>query len=71
MPPAVARELFAALRELHARGTAIVVAEQRPALALETATRALVLGGGARRCSTVTRAACDADGAAYPALRIP
>ena len=29
VPPTVARELFAALRELHERGTAIVVAEQR------------------------------------------
>jgi branched-chain amino acid transport system ATP-binding protein len=68
--PTVARQLFAALRELHERGTAIVVAEQRSALALATAARALVVGGG-RIMFDGDAQAVQADGAAYPALRIP
>jgi branched-chain amino acid transport system ATP-binding protein len=68
--PTVAHDVFAALRELHERGTAIVVAEQRPSLALATAARALVVGGGRIMFDGEARAV-QADGAAYPALRIP
>jgi len=70
VPPTVAREVFAALRELHERGTAIVVAEQKPTLALATAARALVVGGGRIMFDGEARAV-QVDGAAYPALRIP
>jgi branched-chain amino acid transport system ATP-binding protein len=68
--PVVARELFAALRELNQGGAAIVVAEQRPALALATAARALVIGAG-RLMFDGDASVVHADGAAYPALRIP
>lgn len=70
VPAIVAREVFAALRELHERGSAIVVAEQRAALALATAARALVLGAGRLMFDGDARAV-HADGATYPALRIP
>jgi branched-chain amino acid transport system ATP-binding protein len=68
--PVVARELFAALRELNQGGAAIVVAEQRPALALATAARALVMGAG-RVMFDGDANVVHADGDAYPALRIP
>lgn len=46
VPPPVVDELFTALGVLHELGTTIVVAEQRPALALGSARRAVVLDAG-------------------------
>jgi branched-chain amino acid transport system ATP-binding protein len=46
VPPATTDEIYAALRELHGRGTAIVVAEQRAGPALAMAGHVLVLDEG-------------------------
>jgi branched-chain amino acid transport system ATP-binding protein len=46
VPGATAEEVFAALRELHGRGTAIVVAEQSAGSALGSASHAVVLDEG-------------------------
>ena len=67
VPPAVARELYAALGQLHERGTAIVVAEQRTGLALASSGRALVLDRG-RLAFDGTADALRADESAYPAV---
>jgi ABC-type branched-subunit amino acid transport system ATPase component len=62
--------VFAALRELHERGTAIVVAEQTSRAGARDGRACVVVGGGRIMFDGEARAV-QADGAAYPALRIP
>jgi branched-chain amino acid transport system ATP-binding protein len=46
LAPLVVEELHRTLKQIHARGTAILLVEQNSALALSLATRAIVLESG-------------------------
>ena len=63
LAPAIVADLLRRLRDMAAQGTAIVLAEQRAALALSIASRGVILKGGA-----IVRSGAASELLADPAL---